>query len=565
MGKDLPPIELADIKKEISDFEDETIDIIDDLSFSQKDLIKKIIYYYNSKFLTGPTDDQGDRKYFYNINRNVCDVCEKAIDFDTKNINILTAKGGTELRTWFLERDLKFWMKDQNFGRVLNRIFHELPIFGSVVLKIVKGKIYFVDLRNFMVQQDADTLNDASYIIESHTYNPLQFKKTAKENGWKNWEEALGDNKKITVFERYGEDDDLNYRRTIVADDGTGTILADDIIEKHPYWEFHLDKLPGRWLGVGRVELVLDPQVRVNEITNQQVKSSYWTSLRLWQTKDVGIKRNLLNDAVNGEILQVEDPLQQVDMSDRNLTYYEYELNRWFNNKNELTFSHEPIRGETVKGVTLGATQLASGMAGAYFEQVQENIALDVKELLYQVVIPQFLKENGVKHNLRLVGEDLDKYNQLLTKAKANNEILAYILKNWRIPSKEQANLIKGMVAEKVNNGKEELIDIPENYYKDLKYLIDIVITGEQLDMRADAANRLLILQTMSTVPDLLTNPNKRKLIAPVLESVGINPADLDTQETPQLMETISKMAGGGVSKMPNMPSPVAGQREVRI
>jgi hypothetical protein len=121
------------------------------------------------------------------------------------------------------------------------------------------------------------------------------------------------------------------------------------------------------------------------------------------------------------------------------------------------------------------------------------------------------------------------------------------------------------MVAEKVNNGKEKLIDIPENYYKDLKYLIDIVITGEQLDMRADAANRLMILQALSAVPDLLTNPNKRKLIAPVLESVGINPADLDTQEAPQLTETISKMAGGGISKMPNMPSPVAGQREVRI
>jgi hypothetical protein len=562
--KKLPPIELATIKAELKDFEEETIDIIDGLPFSQTELIKNVIYYYNSKFLTGNEDDQGDRKYFLNINRNTCDVCEKAIDFDTKNINILTAKGGTELRTWFLERDLKYWMKDKNFGRVLNRIFHELPIFGSVVLKVVKGTPYFVDLRNFAVQQDADTLFDASYIIESHRYNALKFKKTAKENGWNNWEEALGDGKEVTVLERYGEDDDLNYRRTIVADNGTGTILADDIIETHPYWEFHLDKLPGRWLGVGRVELVLDPQVRVNEITNQQVKSSYFTSLRLWQSRDQGIKRNLLTDATNGEILQVEDPLQQVDMADRNLTFYETELNRWFNNKNELTFSHEPIRGEVEKGVTLGATQLASGMAGAYFGQVQENIALDVKEFLFQVVIPQFLKENGVKHNLRIVGEDLDKYNELLSRAKSNNEILAYILKNQRIPNKEQLEIIRGLVAEKIKKGKEKLIDIPAEYYKDLKYKIDIVITGEQLDTRAESANRLAILQAMTADPTLFTDPIKKKLMYPLLEAAGINPIDLNIEQAPKLEETI-RGAGGGVSKMPNMPNPVAGQRELRI
>jgi len=555
---------LADIKKELNDFESETIDIIDGLPFSQQELIKKIIYYYNSKFLSGDSDDQGDRKFFFNICKNPCDVCEKAIDFDTKNIKILTAPGGNPLKTWYFERDLKYWMKDQRFGKVLNRIFHELPIFGSVVLKIINGKPYFVDLRNFAVQQDADTLTDASYIIEKHTYKPLQFKRIAIEKGWNNWKKALGDKKQLVVLERYGADNDLNYRRTIVADNGEGTILADDKIDKHPYWEFHLDKLAGRWLGVGRVELTLDPQVRINQINNQQVKSSYWSSLQLWQSRDTGLKRNLLTDAQNGEVLQVEDEIKKVDMIDRNQTYYQLEIDRWQGNVDRNTFSREAIRGETEAGRTLGAVQLAAGMAGAHFSQIQENIAGDIKELLATVIIPQFAKESTKAHTLRLVGEDLETFNQMLIDIKTNNEILRYIGKGKGIPSSEQLELIRGIISEKIKKGKEKQSKLPEGFYKDFKYGIDIVITGEQMDIRTLNANRVALLQAMTTDPTLLTDPRKKKIIEPMLEASGINLADIDIEEQPQLQQIIQR-GGGGVSK-PTMPvSPVAGTSQQQI
>jgi len=556
-------MEIEQIKKEIKDFENESIDITDDLRFNQKDLIKRIIYYYNSKFIKGQYDDQGDRKFFFNIVRNPCDVCTKAIDFDTKNINILTAKGGTELKTWFLERDLKFWMKDQRFGKVLNRIFHELPIFGSVVTKVIDGKVYFVDLRNFAVQQDADTLNQASYIIETHVYNPLEFKRIAKEKGWENWEDVL-EEKEIKIYERYGEDDNLDYRRTIISDGGTE--LANDIIEQHPYWEFHLDKMSGRWLGVGKIELVLDPQIRINQIANQQVKSSYWSSLRLWQTRDTGTNRNLLTDVVNGQVLQGEDPITQVDMADRNLSFYQTEINRWLSNKDEITFSHEVTRGERLPaGTPLGSAELAAGMAGAYFGQIQENIALDVKEFLFKVIIPQFLKENNTKHTLRLVGDDLGTYHRMLISCKTNNEIFKYIAKGNGAPSSDKLEIMKALISERVKKGKEKLVDLPKDFYKNLKYKLDIVITGEQMDVRSRAANKFAALQAMGSIPDLLTDPRKRKFFRSWLEDGGLRLEDFDTEEEPQLNQVIQKGSGGGVSK-PTMPtSPVSGTKEQRL
>ncbi len=134
------------IKKEVDEFRHSNIKIVDGFEFNQKATLEKIYFYYNSKYESGDFDDQGDRKYFYNMSRVPCNIGTKAIDFDTKHIKIQTAGGGTPLKTWFFERDLKFWMKDQKFGATLNRIFHELPIFGSVVLKIIDGKAFFKKL-----------------------------------------------------------------------------------------------------------------------------------------------------------------------------------------------------------------------------------------------------------------------------------------------------------------------------------------------------------------------------------------------------------------------------------
>ena len=551
------------LKKEINEFETDTIQLTDGLEFNQKDLIQKIIYYYNSQFLTGSTDDQGDRKYFFNLVKNPCDVATKAIDFDTKNINILTASGGTELKTWFLERDLKFWMKDQSFGKVLNRLFYELPIFGSVVIKVIDGKPYFVDLRNFAVQQDADILEKASYIIETHIYNPLEFQKIAKEKKWTNWQGVKAENQ-IKIYERYGEDGE-EYKRLIMAEDGT--ILDEEVVEHHPYWEFHFTKINGRWLGVGRVELLLDPQIRTNELINQQVKSSYWSSLRLWQTRDEGVKRNLLTDAVNGQVLQVDAEITQVDMADRNLTFYQTEINRWLTHRDEMAFSHEALRGERLpSGTPLGSAQLAIGMAGAYFDQIQENIGLDVKEFLYKVIIPQFAKENSGEHLLRIAGEDLDKINSLIIENRAQNKLFEFLTREGKLPNSIQFNLIKGVIAEQVKRGKEQLVKIPASFYKDVKYKIDIVITGEALDTRIRAANLFAALQAITADPTLLTNPIKKKFFSRFLEQGGISPIDFGLFEEQQgLGEVVQKQVGGGISR-PSMPvAPMPGQVEATL
>jgi hypothetical protein len=144
--------------------------------------------------------------------------------------------GGDTTKTWFMERDLKYWMREKQFGKTLNRIFRELPIFGSVVLKIIKGTPYFVDLRNFVVQQSAETLDSSNYIIEIHNLTVPEFRKVGRDMGWPQAKinEAIEKfhNMKgvshIRLYERYGEVPEFKdgqivgyeYKRVFLADVG---------------------------------------------------------------------------------------------------------------------------------------------------------------------------------------------------------------------------------------------------------------------------------------------------------------------------------------------------------
>jgi hypothetical protein len=584
------------IQKELEEFERESIEIVPGFYFNQKSTINRIYFYYNSKFETGEYDNQGDKKYFYNIVRNPCNVATKAVDFDTKDVRILTSPGGDPETTWYFERDLRFWMKDNGFGKVLNRIFYELPIFGTVVLKIIDNKPYFVDLRNFIVDQCADSLDKANYIIEIHNYTPVEFRKEAKKMGWKNWKEVLDKYREIQekepyirICERYGEledeDGEWRYKKLIIADIGEGEvkgkytgeyvgeeyILEEKEVETHPYKEFHWEKIPGRWLGVGRVEVLFDNQMRVNEISNQQVKSSYYSTLRIFQTRDVGVSRNLLTDVENGEILTVEDDIRQVDMADRNLSYYDQEIGRWIKNRDEITFAYDVLRGESLpSGTPLGSAQLAAGMAGSYFDQIRENIAMDIKDLFFDVIIPGFLKENTKEHILRIAGEDLDKINNLMLNLRLKEEIIDFVNRNASYPSPKEIELLRGIVSEQVKKEKEKMITIPKDFYKDIKYKIDIDITSESVDVRIRASNMWVALQAITADPTLLTDPIKKKIFQKYLEQGGISLLDIESQvEQPSLEKAVSSVvedrAGGGISR-PVIPQiPIMGQETAKI
>lgn len=584
---------LKQINGELQDFQHKNITIVPGLTFNQLDTIHRIHRYYNSTFENGEFDDEGDKKYFYNVVKNPCKVFTKAIDFDTKNIGLKTIDGGDPLVTWFMQRDLNYWMRENQFGRTLNRIFYELPIFGSVVLKIVKGKPQFVDLRNFVVEPSADSLDDTNYITEIHNFTVGGFRKAARVMGWDNVEEVIKEFRQmkgishIRVLERYGELEDVDVsldskkrwtnRRVFIADVGVdeydqrhelvaehpGITLSDEEWEGHPYWEFHSEKMPGRWLGVGVVESLFEPQVRQNEIANLQAKGSYWAALRIFQTRDPAIARNLMTETKNGEILTVDSEITPVNMEERNLAFFNQETQKWLMNRDELTFSHDVVQGERLPaGTPLGSARLAIGQTLTYFEGIQENIALDIKEMLYEVILPSFKKDRSAKHTLRLVGEDLDVFVEMVKNRLVLQEMIRQMVNFKKMPRPEDKDVIEKAIVESIKQDKERLIDVPKNFYKNAKYEVEIDITGESVDTRVRYATRFAILQAVTADPTMLRDPVKKKILGGMAEDGGLNPADLfgvESEPDPMMQMMPQKGSGGGVSA-PQAPTELMGE-----
>jgi len=569
------------IQQELDSFgEDITIDT--GWSWNQKKQVTQNNLYFNSKFVDGDMDEDGLKLYFYNIMRAACGTTTKAIDIDTKDILLLTAEGGNSLKTWFYQRDLKNWMKKKEFGKILNRISEELPIQGTCVLKYVNGEVKFVNLKNFIVEQNADSLDKSNFIIEEHYYTPLEFKKIGEDMEWDNIEKVVKDfrelNSKnstessqyIRVFERYGEyynedSEEYEYGVCYVADipndvknspnanvetAGNDYVLGMTKLDKHPYIEFHINKISGRWLGVGVCETLTENQLRLNELINQGVKSSYWSFLRLFQTKDTGVARNLLQDCENGDVLNPEDPITQIDMTDRNLSHSQFEIPLWEQNGQKQTFATDIMMGgRTPAGTPLGSAQLSVSMSMSYFDQMKENIALQLKYLLYNYILPDFAKYANKAHIIKIFGEDIDKMREMIIDTHSRKKFFEFIIKNGRIPDPEFMEMVKEVDREALSKKAELMVGTETGWFDDVMYYIDIVITGESIDIATKASNILQAFQILQQDPTVLQDPTKKKIFAAYLEKGGLNLADIEAN-TPKasVVEQPTQMAGGGIS-----------------
>ena len=569
---------LKQINEEIADFKKPIpMDESGSWMFNQLETINQAILYTNGKYIDGDIDEDDLKLYFYNITRQAVGTTAKAIDLDTKDILLKTEPGGDYIKTWFLQRDVKYWLKKQGFGKILNRISDELPQFGSVVLKYINGKAEFVNLKNFIVEQNADCLDFSNYIIEQHLYTPMEFRRIAKELDWDKdkvnkiiEEYRKGNNQYIRVFERYGEveDDDGNwdYKKVIFADVPSnvqdvkrdiaevfsGEILFETLVEKSPYEEFHTNKIPGRWLGVGVPEMISENQIRINEILNQQVKSSYWNTLRLWQGRDTGAARNLLKEAENGDVLDVDEFIQPVDMQDRNLSHFISEMNIIEANAQSQTFTTDIMRGErTPAGTPLGSAQLSASQAMSFFDKMRENYALQLKSFLFNFVIPGLSDKLNTEHIIKITGEDLDKLIEICHNKIRKDRLLSYAVKNGTIPDNNALELLTSLTENEIRKNGEYQLTVDKDYYKDIEYDIDIDITGESQSATVKAQALFAYLQAISVDPTITTDPEKKKVVRMYLEQVGINMGDLTSsvpQQQPQQLGMVTRGAGGGIS-----------------
>lgn len=580
------------VKKRIDDFEQETIEIVPGYRFNQRKLLNQIELYFNSKYETGEFDSQGFKKFFYNIVQFPCDVESKATDIDTKDYIFIPEEDSSGIDTWILKKEFTDWIKENKWGKKLNDIVRDRPKYGSIVVKKVKNTIRQVNIHNLVNDQTVEHLWQGP-VIENHVMTPDELRSMPYDA--KAIQEVIDIYNKeykenyICVREFYGyaniKDVDYNYEgkdyfgyfmvvlgaveKVKETKDGEtysqGKILFwkelkapkdDRNLGDFPYRESHRRKVLGRWLGIGKVEELIDPQIRLNELENIKSKGLYWSSAILFQTRDTATARNLLEDVLNGEILRTESEITPINVNQMNLTAFTQEEQRWDKNIQERSFSFESETGQTLPSGTpfrLGA--LLSQKSGGFFSMMREDIGLFLVDLFFECQVPLFKKDKRKRHTLMLPLDDKemeDKLNEY-TNFLLQQEILAGAIP----PSlEERRNSIKTILVQR----RFLPVDIPDGFYDNIKFRMKLVITDEEIDIGQKLESLNNVLTILASNPAVLQDEATRKILFSSMELAGLNPGMMGLYKPmPQAMvapEEMTPAKGSITAPSGNMPVP---------
>jgi hypothetical protein len=108
------------VDEHISQYENGTITISDDIEFSMRYTVRQITRYILSRYMGGQIDKvTRKRKPFRNIGNAIVDLEWRAKNIDREAIGA-HATDGDYLFSLIVNKELQQWMKDNNFGKTID-------------------------------------------------------------------------------------------------------------------------------------------------------------------------------------------------------------------------------------------------------------------------------------------------------------------------------------------------------------------------------------------------------------------------------------------------------------
>ncbi len=590
---------LSRIRKEKELF-DKDVEIAPGYSFNQRKTIQRIENYMFSRFESGPLDEDGWTKPFYNIVRKPCAVAAKEIDLDTKDI-IIRPENGDYDTAEIMSAEFKQWMKDEGFAADLNEYADLCPEYGSVVVKKVGERLHTVDLKGFIISNvQAKSLDDTN-IIETHCYSREDFQKEATKRGWDKeaTKKVLEAHDKagrtdIEVDERYGwipeselkaggSEETMVYTLCIAGASSLveeiaqkdkeesiiqekGAVLFHEVVKEHPYREWHWMKMPNRWLGVGFVETLFDAQVRANENAYYKAKALGWIGVHVFYSDDDTITKNLLNDVKNGDIIRLGRQgavLQEVQTQERNLAYYASEENRWDKNTADMTFTPEIITGEGLpSGTPARSAMISDQNVKRYYDRKREDFGIWIKSIIEDDVLPLFEKQRSAAHTFTFsgAGPDRDTLERRIFNTRMVGIFQDFITRKGYLPSSEEWRRIMLTERQKLSRAATLDVKIPDGAYKNLKKRLDVIITKENEDTDSKLAGRQAVLKILAENPNIATSPATRPIFLELANLLGVKTLNLPTEAEVMSSPTAPQMAQPGATgeiAAPTLPAAV--------
>ena len=512
------------------------------------ELLELIELYSNSQFRDAEYDEYGFKKLFYNISSNPRGVGRKEMDVDLGNINIETESGHDYFIGWLYEKELRLWLKENNASKLFNKIVGQFVDYGSPLIKNVGGEVYGVKWSNFIVDPTAETLEDSPFKIEKHEYTPAALRKMGREKKWymnrveEVIERAKNEKaKRITIYERYTEGDDEDYSFYIIAS-FNGKFCDDSVLyegnRKPKYKMTKLEEVEGRLLGRGIIEKLFEQQIAKNDVNYYLQKGLRISSMHIFQSPDPNVAKNIsLIESEDGTILHSPTGISPIPMEERNITGYNYVDQIWDKNIESSVFSYEAMGGQRPpSGMTLGSHALSLQKAGQFYELKKENLAIMLREMITDWIIPSFKKENKKSHKIKMMNligsdEDAQRFFNTQLNVRMRKKRLEMIMKGKFLMGGEY-EIIKGIQADLL---KQEDFEIPDEAYENIHEKVTVVITGEQLKGQAQMSILTTILNMVNNNPAVFENPINKKIASKILDRMGISPEEILPTDIPTI------------------------------
>jgi hypothetical protein len=593
------------VRQETDDFVNNYIEVVPGYSFSQYQTLKKIHLYSNDRFENSQMYN-GKDKIFFNIVNNPTELAATLLDFDTKHIKPYSRAPKSYDKLFLFTKELEYYFQKTDFASTLNELSLDVSRFGSAVIQKTPKGIKMIDLRKLILDPTVKRIQDSRFISIVHELTSSELRDMAKKNGWdKKAVEAViekygntsapdsyidntGTNFNqiksspyIRVVERYGEvpehffggkSEDMCRSMFIIAApelvtrNEKGDIMAEEgeILFKskwykpYPFMDFHYTKTKGRWLGVGVVEKLFPIQVRFNELKNQLRFAMESSSKHIYQTRDRTAFNNILTDIDNGQILHTRSEITPVANEERNLQAFSLEETTYYKAAQDITFSYESVRGDIKADTTATTSTISTQRAGSVFEFKREGISNDLRNFLNEFIKPAVIKEITPAHILVFTGntEELNIFDDKFAQAKANRYFVQKLLKTGEAPTNEDLEAYKLNITLNLKRGViDRQVIIEQDYFADSDIWLDFNLTNEAFDVNAAFNGSNSVLIALAQNPTILQDPRLKTIFYKYMESLGINPTEIELAEKSMSM---GSSAPGQFPATSGLPQPMS-------
>lgn len=559
---------------------DTSIMIMAGLPFRQKDIVKMIEFYSNSKYLNGQTDELGYEKPYFDILSGILDVENAAKDIDTKDIHAISDDGNHYTESFLLSKEIQVWMKDTKFGQTLNDMRDIHSRYGSLLVKKcldeVNGEkqitLEMPEWKNVMTDQ-VDIENGP--IVEVHWLTAGELLKKTE------WDQKViqdsiakvsksGITKRFPVYEIRAELPISYYKevqglKPSAKDKSIYTyqlyyILGDPIDPTQVgmqnvdsfylspnlqplYWENNTEKVykylarkkrAGRAFGVGVFEEGEQAQVWTNDTVMKQQRAMDITTKVIGQSASKKLRgRNLLSETDNGVILEHEDgkPITPLQMGPAGgLAQFQGLIQQWYSQLEGATSAFAVQRGE-VATRNFRLASLALQQSSAVFKNLQEDLGLFIVEIFNDWIMPFLMKRLNSAHILShdFSLEELQEIDNNFATHTANDMAIQMMLSGKPVSAQVYQMFLQSALQQIGQTKTKRFIDVPKNYYKNVKANVTINITGEQSDKALVLEALMNIIKLYEANPQIANDPVLTQMFMRIVElsGSGISPTSL--------------------------------------